>query len=175
MAIQQSWENLHVCWKGLFDRALFRLNITRLASETWLLHLVTVNKLTSYDSLVHILLSFKAYFSLGHFRATRNENKKIGWRKKSPRASRNRSYFFVCSCEQIRQVENRLNIILYILVRACIVVQLFFNTQNSYMDTWIPNFNTTFIYELLAYNPLDYTFGLQPVKATNIKHFSQSY
>ena len=33
---------------------------------------------------------------------------KIGWRKNSPRTSRKRSYFFVCSREQSRQVENRL-------------------------------------------------------------------
>ena len=55
-------------------------------------------------------------FPLGDFvRAMRGKNKnsatwlvKIGWRKKSPRTSRNRSYFFLCSCEQIRQVENGL-------------------------------------------------------------------
>ena len=34
---------------------------------------------------------------------------KIGWRKNSPRTNRNRSYILVCSPEQIRQVENRLN------------------------------------------------------------------
>ena len=52
----------------------------------------------------------KARFPLGEFvRATRSENKnpatwlvKIGWRKKSPRTSRKRSYVFVCSREQIR-------------------------------------------------------------------------
>ena len=33
---------------------------------------------------------------------------KIGWRKNSPRTSRKRSYLFVCSREQSRQVENRL-------------------------------------------------------------------
>ena len=60
----------------------------------------------------------KARFPLGEFvRATRSENKnpatwlvKIGWRKNSPRTSRKRSYFFVCSREQIRLVENRLNV-----------------------------------------------------------------
>ena len=58
----------------------------------------------------------EAYFPLGDFiRATRSENKnpatslvKIGWRKNSPRTSRKRSYFFVCSREQSRQVENML-------------------------------------------------------------------
>ena len=61
----------------------------------------------------------KARFPLGEFvRATRSENKnpatwlvKIGWRKNSPRTSRKRSYFFVCSREQIRLVENGLNTI----------------------------------------------------------------
>ena len=60
----------------------------------------------------------KARFPLGEFvRATRSENKnpatwlvKIGWRKNSPRTSRKRSYFFVCSREQIRLVENGLNV-----------------------------------------------------------------
>ena len=33
---------------------------------------------------------------------------KIGWQKNSPRTSRKRSYSFVCSREQSRQVENRL-------------------------------------------------------------------
>ena len=33
---------------------------------------------------------------------------KIGWRKNSPQTSRKRSYFFVCSREQIRLVENGL-------------------------------------------------------------------
>ena len=33
---------------------------------------------------------------------------KIGWRKNSPRTCRTCSYFFVCSREQVRQVENRL-------------------------------------------------------------------
>ena len=59
----------------------------------------------------------KARFPLGEFvRATRSENKnpamwliKIGRRKNSPRTSRKRSYFFVCSREQIRLVENGLN------------------------------------------------------------------
>ena len=59
----------------------------------------------------------KAYFPPGDFfRATRSENKnpatwlvKIGSRKNSPRTSRKRSYFFVCSREQIRLVENGLN------------------------------------------------------------------
>ena len=62
----------------------------------------------------------KARFPLGEFvRATRSENKnpatllvKIGWRKNSPRTSRKSSYFFVCSREQIRQVENGLNQVL---------------------------------------------------------------
>ena len=52
-----------------------------------------------------VFVFFQAYFPLGDFvRATRSENKypttllvKIGWRKNSPRTSRNRSYFFGCS------------------------------------------------------------------------------
>ena len=63
-----------------------------------------------------IFENIKARFPLGEFvRATRSENKnpatwlvKIGWRKNSPRTSRKRSYFFVCSREQIRLVENGL-------------------------------------------------------------------
>ena len=62
----------------------------------------------------------KARFPLGEFVcATRSENKnpatwlvKIGWRKNSPRTSRKRSYFFVCSREQIRQVENSLKTVI---------------------------------------------------------------
>ena len=58
----------------------------------------------------------EARFPLGDFvRATRSENKnpalwlvEIGWRKNSPRTSKNCSYFFVCSHEQSRQVKNRL-------------------------------------------------------------------
>ena len=58
----------------------------------------------------------KARFPQGEFvRATRSKNKnpatwlvKIGWLKNSPRTSRKRSYFFVCSREQIRLVENGL-------------------------------------------------------------------
>ena len=60
----------------------------------------------------------KAYFPLGDFiRATRSENKnpatclfKTGWGKNSPRTSRKRFYFFVCSREQSRQVESRLKL-----------------------------------------------------------------
>ena len=84
--------------------------------------------LSTLLALMNVLVRFKAYFPLGDFiRATRSENKnlatslvKIGWRKNSPRTSRKRSYFFLCSRKQIGQVENRFNAYLLCLTHSLI-------------------------------------------------------
>ena len=84
-------------------------------------HQKTDSKLLIFICLMEVrwslLASSKAYLPLGDFvRAMGGENKnsatwlvKIGWRKKFPGTNKNRSHFFLCSREQIRQVENGLN------------------------------------------------------------------
>ena len=73
----------------------------------------------SYHSLNVRSLCLKPIFHLATLFARREAKTRIRQRdwlklageKNSPRTSRNRSYLFVCSREQIRQVENRLKLL----------------------------------------------------------------
>ena len=120
-------------FQSSFFSTLIRLAsvLSCLSSNPSKLEAIALIRILNFCCLMKWLGS-KAYFPLGDFiRATRSENKnpatwlvKISWRKNSPRTSRKRYYFFVCSREQSRQVENRLKICSMISVPSGLVARL---------------------------------------------------
>ena len=62
----------------------------------------------THDAMLSLFSTWRLYSRDAKRKQESGNVIKIGWRKNSPRTSMKRSYFFVCSREQSRQVDNRL-------------------------------------------------------------------